>query len=63
VRIYRPANGTIQSVAGIGRKGAAGVGGPPLAALLNLPHGVTVGPGESLYISDSGNNRILKIAR
>jgi NHL repeat len=61
VRIYRPGDGTIDSVAGTGRQGTEGLGGPPREAELNQPHGVTVGPGRILYISDSSNNRILKI--
>jgi len=61
IRVYRPEDGTIQSVAGTGRKGTKGLGGPPGAADLNQPHGVTVGPGGILYIADSSNNRILKI--
>ena len=61
VRIYRPGDGTIDSVAGTGRKGTKGLGGPPREAELNQPHGVTVGPGDILYIADSSNNRILKI--
>jgi hypothetical protein len=61
VRIYRSANGTIESVAGTGRKGSNGLGGPPRDAELDQPHGVTVGPHGILYISDSSNNRIVKI--
>jgi hypothetical protein len=61
VRIYRSHEGTIDTVAGTGRKGTAGLGGPPRDAELNQPHGVTVGPGGILYIADSSNNRILKI--
>jgi sugar lactone lactonase YvrE len=61
VRIYRPDDGTIRGVAGNGRKGTKGLGGPPGDAELNQPHGVTIGPGGILYISDSSNNRILKV--
>ena len=61
VRIYRPDDGTIRGVAGTGRKGANGLEGPPTAAELSQPHGVTVGPDGIVYISDSSNNRILKI--
>jgi hypothetical protein len=61
IRLYRPSDGTIQAVAGTGHKGAHGLGGPPVKAELSQPHGVTVGPQEVLYISDSSNNRILKI--
>lgn len=61
---YDPAAGTLTVVAGTGRKGTAGVGGDPLAAELNRPHGVTVHPktGE-LYITDSYNDRVLKITK
>ncbi len=61
IRVYRPGDGTIHAVAGGGRKGTKGVGGPPESAELNQPHGVTIGPGGILYISDSSNDRILKI--
>ena len=61
VRIYHPDDGTIRAVAGNGRKGTKGLGGPPVDAELNQPHGVTIGPEGILYISDSSNNRILKI--
>ena len=61
IRIYRPGDGSIRGVAGTGRKGAKGLGGPPAEAELSQPHGVTVGPGGVLYISDSSNDRILKI--
>ena len=61
IRVYRPGDGTIHAVAGSGRKGTKGLGGPPVDAELNQPHGVTIGPGGILYISDSSNNRILKI--
>jgi NHL repeat len=61
VRIYHPDDGTIRAVAGNGRKGTKGLGGPPVDGDLNQPHGVTIGPGGILYISDSSNNRILKI--
>jgi DNA-binding beta-propeller fold protein YncE len=56
--------GKIVRVTGTGKKGAAGIGGPPLEAELNQPHGVYVHPKTGdLYIADSNNNRILKIER
>jgi DNA-binding beta-propeller fold protein YncE len=61
IRIYRPDDGTIRGVAGTGRKGAKGLGGPPADAELSQPHGVTVGPSGILFISDSSNDRIVKI--
>ena len=63
IRTYRPADGTIVRVAGTGKKGREGLGGPPEDAELSQPHGVTVvAPGRS-SISDSSNHRILKIDR
>jgi sugar lactone lactonase YvrE len=61
IRKYWPESGTITRVVGTGREGAAGVGGPPLEAELSRPHGVLVGPEGQLYVSDSGNGRILRI--
>ncbi|MBM3891753.1 MAG: hypothetical protein FJ388_21775, partial [Verrucomicrobia bacterium] len=62
IRKYLPKEGRIIRVAGTGKKGAAGVGGDPLQCELARPHGVTVHPqtGE-LYITDTYNNRVLKI--
>jgi DNA-binding beta-propeller fold protein YncE len=61
---YSPKDGTITAVAGTGKKGTAGVGGDPLKAELNQPHGVIVHPktGE-IFISDASNGRVLKIVR
>jgi hypothetical protein len=52
---------THHAVAGTGKLGTAGFGGDPLACELARPHGVTVGPDGALYITDSYNDRILKI--
>ncbi len=62
VRRYNPKDGKITRIAGTGVKGAAGIGGDPTKAQLARPHGVTVHPktGE-LYITDSYNDRVLKI--
>ena len=63
IRKYSPADGKIVRIAGSGKKGTAGVGGPPLEIELNQPHGVYVHASGDLYISDSTNHRILKIER
>ncbi|MBI5691315.1 MAG: hypothetical protein HZC55_14620 [Verrucomicrobia bacterium] len=63
IRRYIPATGRMERVAGNGRKGTAGLGGPPAQAELNRPHGVTVHRDGTLYITDSYNHRILRIAR
>ena len=63
IRRYDPSDGSLCRIAGTGISGRDGVGGPPMACQLSRPHGVTVHPqtGE-LYITDSYNNRILRIS-
>ena len=61
IRRYVPATGKILHVAGTGKKGAAGLDGPPDQAELARPHGVTIHRDGTLYITDSYNDRILKI--
>jgi DNA-binding beta-propeller fold protein YncE len=63
IRRYDPKTGKITRVAGTGKKGTAGLGGPPEQCELARPHGVTVHRDGTLYITDSYNNRILKIVR
>jgi DNA-binding beta-propeller fold protein YncE len=63
VRVYDPQQGTIETVAGTGRKGTAGLNGLAREAELSQPHGVTIGPDGFLYISDSSNNRIVKVGK
>jgi DNA-binding beta-propeller fold protein YncE len=54
----------MERIAGTGKQGSAGVGGDPKQCQLARPHGVTVHPqtGE-LFITDSYNNRVLKIVK
>ena len=61
IRRYVPATGKILRVAGTGKKGAAGLDGPPDQAELARPHGVTIHRDGTLYITDSYNDRILTI--
>ncbi|HVR71999.1 MAG TPA: hypothetical protein VMT87_14240 [Vicinamibacteria bacterium] len=64
IRRYSPRDGTIHRVAGTGRRGAAGLGGPPEACELNRPHGAQAHPRTgALYISDSDNHRVIRIER
>lgn len=62
IRRYVPKTGRLERVAGTGTRGNGGVGGDPLQCQLNRPHGISVHPqsGE-LYITDSYNNRVLRI--
>jgi DNA-binding beta-propeller fold protein YncE len=61
IRKYLPPSGKIVRVAGSGKRGTAGVGGPPEQVQFDQPHGVYVHPSGVLYIADSNNHRILKI--
>ncbi|MEO6246864.1 MAG: hypothetical protein ABIQ12_15670, partial [Opitutaceae bacterium] len=63
IRRYVPATRKILRVAGTGQKGTAGLGGPPEQCELNRPHGVTVHRDGTLYITDSYNNRVLRIVK
>lgn len=63
VRQYNPHTGVITRLVGTGKKGAHGVGGLPLEIELNQPHGVYVHQDGTLYITDSSNHRVLKIAK
>jgi DNA-binding beta-propeller fold protein YncE len=61
IRRYDPKTGKITRVAGTGRKGDAGLGGDPLACELARPHGVAIAPDGNLLITDTYNNRVLRI--
>lgn len=63
IRKYLPAAGKIVRVAGSGKKGKGGIGGPPAQVELDQPHGVYVHASGAIYIADSSNQRILKIEK
>ncbi|MBT7421607.1 MAG: hypothetical protein HN780_24115, partial [Gemmatimonadetes bacterium] len=52
---------TISTTAGNGTQGSSGDGGSPTSANLNLPMGVTGDTSGTIYIADTGNNRIRRI--
>jgi len=56
------ANGIISTVAGTGIAGFSGDGGPAANAQLNGPSDVALDSSGALFIADSGNNRIRKVA-
>ena len=64
IRRYIPGKETIVLVAGSGKRGAAGLGGPASQLQMARPHGVITHPktGE-IYIADSDNGRIVKIVK
>jgi uncharacterized protein (TIGR03437 family) len=57
VRLLSPM-GFSTTFAGDGTFGYGGDGGPALAAVLNGPGGIAVGPDGSLYIADEHNHRV-----
>lgn len=55
------ANGIITTVAGTGRPGFSGDGGPATAARLHSPEGLAWDADGNMYISDNKNNRIRRV--
>ena len=55
--------GTITTVAGTGRRGFRGDGGPADQARLDFPSGVAVDVAGNLFIADEGNQRIRRVDR
>lgn len=62
-RVWRiRAGGVLETVAGTGTAGFAGDGGPAPAAQLSYPAGLALDAAGNLYIADSSNHRIRKVA-
>jgi uncharacterized protein (TIGR03437 family) len=61
-RVRKVSNGVIATVAGNGTPGFSGDNGPAANAQLNGPQGVAVDSAGNLYIADSVNNCVRKIA-
>ena len=55
-------HGTLSNVAGTGIKGFSGDGGPANEAQLNDPTGLTMAKDRSIYICDTGNHRVRRVA-
>lgn len=53
--------GVMTTVAGDGRAGYSGDGGPAPAAQLDFPHGLAVDPAGRLYVSDIGSHVVRRI--
>ncbi len=56
------ARGRVSTVAGNGKRGGAGDGGAATAAELDRPHGICLGPDGSIYIGDTLNHRVRRVA-
>jgi sugar lactone lactonase YvrE len=54
--------GSKTTVAGVGKDGFGGDGGPTNLAVLSHPCGISVDSLGNLYIADSGNNRVRKVS-
>lgn len=62
IRVISASTGSIQTVAGQGLPGSSGDGGPGKDARLRSPRGVAIGPNGDLYIADSGNHAVRRLA-
>ena len=61
VRRVDAKSGVIRTVAGSGKKGFSGDGGPASDAMLNEPYGLAVDDAGHLYIADRLNHRIRRV--
>jgi sugar lactone lactonase YvrE len=61
IRMVSAASGAITRVAGTGAPGMEGNGGPAGDARLAGPRGVAMDASGSLYLADSGNNRVCRV--
>ncbi len=55
-------DGTISTIAGMGKGGWGGDGGPATQSYLNTPGGVVLDSAGNIYFADLSNNRIRRIA-
>jgi len=58
---FTQSGGLISPVAGNGKAGLSGDGGPATAAQINQPEGIAVDAAGNLYIADTYNHRIRKV--
>lgn len=63
IRRYEPETERVRLVAGSGKRGTGGLGGPAKLAELHFPHGVCLDSSGELFIVDTGNNRILRLVQ
>ena len=62
IRMVAAGTGTITTVAGNGTQGYSGDGGPATSAQLSSPFDAAIDLGGNLYIADTLNNRLRKVA-
>jgi sugar lactone lactonase YvrE len=61
VRRIRLKDGAVSMIAGTGKVGFSGDGGPAIRAELRMVHSIVVDNGGNLYIVDYGNSRIRRV--
>jgi DNA-binding beta-propeller fold protein YncE len=61
--LERVPSGRFKVFAGTGKLGFSGDGGPAIDAALSQPSAIAVAHDGSVYVADTGNNRIRKISR
>ncbi|MBS1831906.1 MAG: SMP-30/gluconolactonase/LRE family protein [Acidobacteria bacterium] len=61
-RVYRLTAAGLVPFAGVGRAGDAGDGGLATVAYLNSPAGLAFDPAGNLFIGDTGNRKVRKVA-
>lgn len=61
-QVYAMSSGSTRLLAGTAEPGFAGDGGPAVLARLNRPTGLATGTDQSIYIADTGNDRVRKLS-
>jgi DNA-binding beta-propeller fold protein YncE len=61
IRFIEASAKQIWTVAGTGKAGGDGDGGPAIKARLDRPHGVAIGPDGSCWIADTNNHRLRRV--
>lgn len=61
VRRVDAKTGKIETVAGTGKKGFSGDGGPATKATFSRPHSIALDKHDNLYICDIGNHRVRRV--
>ncbi len=63
IRLIDAKSWIVTTIAGNGKAGPGGDGGPAASAQLARPHGAVVGADGGIYIGDSENHRVRKLVR